>query len=326
MTDPLRWAIAGTGQIAGTLAKTLNHSPEAELVAVASRAQDRADDFAARFDIPQPYGSYEAMARDREVDVVYVATPHHRHCADTILYLDSGKHVLCEKPLAINPPQVAAMIEAADRNKRFLMEAIWTRFLPAIGKLTQLIADNAIGEVIHVEATFGAAFDFMPEHRLFDMERAGGSLLDLGLYPVQLIHRLLGTPTKVTAQAHIGTTGVDEHTVVTMSFANGALAVAASSLRANLACTARIAGTKGVIDVPKYMHCPDYVELQTAAGRERFDLPKGPYPFEYEVDEVTRQVRCGQRESPIMPWSDSLTIAMTLELAREAIGLRYPQE
>jgi len=324
--DPLRWGIAGTGQIAGAVAKTLKHYPEAELVAVASRAQDTADAFAGKFEIARPHGSYEALAEDPDVDVVYVATPHHRHRDDTILFLDSGKHVMCEKPLAVNRVQVETMIESAERNDRFLMEAIWTRFLPSIRKVADLLAHDAIGEVVHVDATLGGPFDFMPDHRLFDLAKAGGSLLDLGLYPVQLAHFVLGTPTTVTAQAYIGKSGVDEHTIVTMGFESGALAVAQSALRTNLACTARIAGTNGVIELPKFMHCPDHLEVETAAGRERFDLPKGAHPFGYEIDEVTRRVGAGDLESPIMPWSDSMSIAMTLDLARAAIGLRFPGE
>jgi predicted dehydrogenase len=201
-----RWGIAATGGIAASFAQALHETEGAELVAVCSRTQDRADAFAREHGIPRAHGSYEALAEDPEVDVVYVATPHSRHCNDAIRYLEAGKHVLCEKPLAVDQREAARMVATARANDRFLMEAIWSRFLPAYRELGRILAEGRIGEVRLVEADFGFAARFDPEHRLFAPELAGGAMLDLGIYPVQLAHLVLGPPDVVRAVGHRGAT------------------------------------------------------------------------------------------------------------------------
>jgi predicted dehydrogenase len=214
VADRIRWGIAAPGHIATKFAEDLGLLDDAEVVAVASRSQERADEFGDRFAIPRRYGSYAELGADPDIDVVYLANPQASHAVDAIALLDGGKHVLCEKPLALNERQVVAMIDAAQRDGRFLMEALWSRFLPAYVELRRLLADGVVGDVILVEADFGFALPFDPAHRLYDLAMGGGSLLDLGIYPLQLATMVLGPAASVAATGHLAETGVDDHAVV----------------------------------------------------------------------------------------------------------------
>ena len=326
MADPIRWGILGTGSIARSFAAALRHVADAELVAVGSRAQDSADQFAADHEVPRGYGSYDDLVGDDEVDVVYVATPHTRHAADMALALEAGKHVLGEKPFTISHDESARIAELAAARGRFAMEAFWSRFLPAYRTLQTLLDDEAIGEVLRVEGSFGFRADVQTKHRLFDPALGGGALLDLGCYPVQLAHFVLGSPASVSAVARIGETGVDEDTIVAMSFAGGAVAVAQSAIRTPLPCDARITGTAGTIELPAFMHCPEHVDVTVGGDTRRIDTPLGEAPLAFQVEEMHACLRAGRLESTVMPLADTLAIARTLDLARAAIGLRYPGE
>ena len=207
----MRWGVIGTGGIAQSFAKAMEHVPGSSVVAVSSRQQATADSFAATHGVARAYDSDAGLLEDAAVDVVYVATPHHRHHDDTIHALEAGKHVLCEKPLALSAAQANAMAAAARRHDRFLMEAIWSRFLPGYDALRSVLASGEIGEVLHVDASFGFRRPIDPAHRLFDLALGGGALLDVGLYPVQLAHLVLGPPTAVSAHGRIGTVGRFRH-------------------------------------------------------------------------------------------------------------------
>jgi predicted dehydrogenase len=324
---PVRWGIASTGGIAASFTRGLALLPDAEVIAVASRTRESADRFAFDHEIPHRHASYESMANDDDVDVVYIGTPHSRHCDDTLLYLNAGKHVLCEKPFALNEEQATRMADAAQRNQRFLMEAIWSRFLPAYVQLRHIVSDGRIGDVAVVEASFGFRAPFDPAHRLFALELGGGALLDVGLYPVQLAHMLLGEPDEVTANAEIGETGVDEQIAVVMSYDDGPMAVAMAAVRAKLASTARIGGRKGIIVLPAMMHHPQYLEITDERGAvDHIDTPAEGNGLHYQAEEVHRCLRAGRLESAVMPLADSRAIARTLDRARADIGLRYPGE
>ena len=319
----LRWGVIGTGSIAQTFAAAMEHVPGSTIVAVASRQQATAEEFAATHGVARAYGGDEALVDDDEVDVVYVATPHHRHHDDTIRALGAGKHVLCEKPLALSATQANAMADTARRHDRFLMEAIWSRFLPGYVALRSILDAGEIGEVLHVEASFGFRAPMDPTHRLFDLALGGGALLDLGLYPVQLAHLVLGTPTTVSAHGRIGVTGVDEHIVVSMGFESGAIAVAQAAIRTPLASTARITGTNGTILLPQYMHAPMYVDVEVDGTSRRIDTPLGGGSLRHEIEEVEHCIARGETESAVLPVAESCAIAATLDQARAAIGLRY---
>lgn len=327
----IRWGILGTGWIAGLFAKGLNDLPDTELVAVGSRSQQSADDFADKFDIPTRHASYEALAKDSNIDVVYVASPHTLHKEHSILCMSEGKAVLCEKPFTLNAGESEEMIGYARANNIFLMEAMWTRFLPHMKQIKSLIADGAIGEVRMLQADFGMAFPFNPEHRLFDIELGGGALLDAGIYPISLAHYLFGAPTEIKSFANFGSTKVDEEVAIIMQHAQGQLSVLSTSLRLDLPHEAVILGTKGKIKIDKSWFTPtsftlfqDGEEIETVRSgvEEKLELP----PYNYEALEVNTCLREGKLESEIMPLDESLIIMKTLDALREQWGFKYPSE
>jgi predicted dehydrogenase len=339
VAERIRWGIAGTGMIARAFARDLALVDDAELVAVGSRSAAGAAEFGAAFGVPRRHASYEALAEDDEVDVVYVASPHTSHLEHTLLFLDAGRHVLCEKPMAVNAAQARVMATAAEASGRFLMEAVWSRFTPAYRELRTLVTAGAIGEVLLVEAEFGFRATFDPAHRLFNPDLAGGSVLDIGIYPVQLAHLLLGTPAEVTAAGVLGASGVDEHVVAVLRHASGALAVATSSLRADLPGTARIIGTAGSLEFPTSMWAPETLVVRgpaaaTRIGGEdappapprRLDLPLIGSGLHYQVRHVHDRLRAGHLDSDVMPPAESILIAETLDRIRAVLGVRYPSD
>src|SRR5690606_11576497 len=243
VSDRIRWGIAGTGHIAERFVAGLRQLDDAEVVAVGSRSIERAGDFADRHGIPHRHGAAEDLAADPDVDIVYVASPHAGHEHDTLLQLEAGHPVLCEKPFALSRVQAERMVAAARERNLFLMEAMWTRFLPAYGALRDLLAAGAVGTPLVVEADFGFRRPLDPAHRLFDRALGGGALLDLGIYALQLASLVLGPPERVAAaQAHLGRTGVDEQVAAVLHHPGGGLAVVKAAIRVALSCTARISG------------------------------------------------------------------------------------
>lgn len=326
VAEKIRWGIAATGGIAHGFATGLGETDDAETVAVASRTAARAEEFGAEFDTPHRHASYEALAADPDVDVVYVASPHSRHEADTLLFLEAGKHVLCEKPFALNEAQARRMVDTARDRGLFVMEAIWSRFLPAYQVLGELLADRVIGDIESVDADFGIRFPFDPAHRHFDLALGGGALLDLGLYPLQLASLVLGAPADVQAVAHVGDTGVDEHVAAVLSHPGGALATVRAAIRVSLACTARISGTDGVIDLPAFMHCPSSLTVSSFGKVEVREAPIVGQGLRYQVAEVHRCIREGEVESPVIAHAETLGLAATMDRIRAQVGVRYPGE
>jgi predicted dehydrogenase len=322
----IRWGIAGPGEIATRFAEGMRELDGGAVVAVGSRSLERAQAFAARFEIPRSFGSYEALAEDPDVDAVYVATPHSRHAADTLLFLSAGKHVLCEKPFALNATQANEMIAAAEAGRRFLMEAMWSRFLPAYRALRSVLDEGRVGDPLLVEASFGWRANVVPTHRHFDLAQGGGALLDLGVYTVNLSQFVLGPVESVAARGHIGTTGVDEHVAAVLQHSGDRLGVVQAAIRTPLTCTARIACTGGVIDIPAFMHCPDHLLVRTPAGEERIDASWEGEGLRFQVEEVHRCLEAGVLESPVMPWRETLGIARVLDDIRAQVGVRYPGE
>jgi predicted dehydrogenase len=321
----VRWGVAGPGGIAERFATGMELVADGEIVAVASRSTERANAFADRHNIPKRYGSYDDLAADPEVDVVYVATPHSRHEADTLTYIAAGKHVLCEKPFAINAAQARRMVEAARAGGLFLMEAMWSRFLPAYRRLRELLDEGRIGQPLVVEADFGFRVPVISEHRLFDLALGGGALLDLGIYPVQLCAFVLGLPERVLADGVIGETGADEVVTGLLHHSGGRLGVVKASTRVQLSCTARISASDGWIDLPAFMHCP--TALTIGGGNvERVDAAFDGDGLRFEVEEVHRCLAAGQTESPVMPLDESVAILGVLDEMRAQVGVAYPGE
>jgi predicted dehydrogenase len=322
----VRWGVIGPGAIAVGFADAMTMVEGGEIVAVASRSMDRAAAYAERYRIGARYDDYAALADDPEVDVVYIATPQSRHADDTLMMLRAGKHVLCEKPFALNEAQARRMVDEARERKVFVMEAIWSRFLPAYRSLVEVVASGRIGEPQLVEADFGFRRPMEADHRLFRADLGGGCLLDLGIYPLQLCTLLLGPVEHVAAEGMIGETGVDELVAATLRHGGGRLGVIKSSLRVNMTCGARVAGTEGVIEIPALMHCPNSLRVLTPACVDEIDASYEGNGLRFEIEEVHQCLAEGRTESDVMPLDETLALARNLDEIRRQIGLVFPGE
>ncbi len=323
----IRWGILGTGTIARKFAEGLRHVEGAELIAIGSRSSQAADAFAAALGVPRRYSSYGDLVADPDIDVVYIATPHTLHQANSRHCLQAGKAVLCEKPFTVNAREAAAVINLARERKLFLMEAMWTRFLPLFAKLRELLAQGALGELRLLQVDFGFRAGFNPAARLFNPQLAGGALLDVGVYNVSLASLLWGRPACIHADAYLGETGVDEQSAVILSHAKGQLATLLSAIRTTTPQEALLIGTDGCLKI----HAPWWkaTTMKLAlAGREPqlIEVPFAGNGYNYEADEVGRCLRAGRLESELMPLDETLAIMETLDEIRRQWGLRYPAE
>jgi predicted dehydrogenase len=327
MTEHFRWGILGPGNIAAKFAAGVAALDDQEVIAVGSRTQASADRFADRFGIVRRHVGYEALAADPTVDAIYVATPHNFHRDHTLLALRHGKHVLCEKPFAINAAQAQVMVDEARSQKRFLMEAMWSRFLPSIVETRKLITEGAIGKVQMIQADFGFRASFNPASRLFDPALGGGALLDVGIYPISLAAMVLGQPDRIAALAALGATGIDENTGVLLGFPGGEVALLSTTIRATTLQEAIILGDNGSIR----LHSPWWVGNTLTlhrAGQEPEVIVR-PYHangYSHEAIEVATCVRAGQLESAVMPLDESVRIMAILDSVRAQLGMKYPME
>ncbi|MER5209060.1 Gfo/Idh/MocA family oxidoreductase [Streptomyces sp. NPDC002838] len=326
----VRWGILATGGIAAAFTAELVDLPDAEVVAVASRTQASAKAFAERFGIPRAYGDWDALARDEDIDVVYVATPHSAHRAAAGLCLEAGRNVLCEKAFTLNAREAEELVALSRTRGSFLMEAMWMYCNPVIRRLAQLVRDGAIGEVRNVQADFGLAGPFPPSHRLRDPEQGGGALLDLGVYPVSFAQLLLGEPADIAARSVLSGEGVDLQTGALLSWESGALASVHCSIIGGTATTASVTGSQGRIDIPYgFFHTDRFVLHRDGRDPEEFaavpaDGPRGS--LKHEAREVMRALRAGETESPLVPLDGTLAVMRTLDAIRDRIGVRYPGE
>ena len=328
MSETIRWGILGTGAIAHKFADALNVVPDAELSAVGSRAKHTADAFGDEFDIPRRYGSYESLVEDSEVDAIYVSSPHPMHHDHTLLCLNADKAVLCEKPFALNAREAASMIQCARERGLFLMEAMWSRYLPAIVQVRQWLAEDAIGEVRMMMADFGFRANFNPEGRLLNPALGGGALLDIGVYIVSLASMVYGEqPIRIKALADIGETGVDEQTTMAFRYGSGAMATLACAVRTDTPRDVRIQGTRGNIHIPTPFY-DTYTATLNVSGEVPVTVEPGRVEngFKYEIEEAGRCLREGLLESPALPLDETLAIIGTLDAVRAEIGLKYPME
>ncbi len=325
MTSDIRWGIIGLGAIARKFASDLAHVPDARLVAVGSRAQAKATAFAAEFKAARAYASYHELVADREVDAVYIATPHPSHREDAILCLEAGKAVLCEKPVAVNHGELERMIAVARCTRVFFMEAMWTRFLPAMARVREWLASGAIGDPRMLSADFGFRCPWDPASRLLDPALAGGALLDVGVYPVALAHQLFGPPERIAGLATIGSTGVDEQSAFVFAHAGGRLAVLSCAVRTATPQEARIDGELGRIVIPEFWHAQS-ARLVTPERREQIETPFPGHGYQFEAIEVGRCLRAGLLESPHITHGESLHVMRTLDELRRQWGLRYPAD
>lgn len=324
---PIRWGILGTGFIA--------HAQTADLVgcgftvaAVGSRSQGTADAFAAEFGIPVAHGSYEALVADPGVDAIYISTPHPFHAENALLALRAGKHVLIEKPFTLTAGQAVEVVDAGDAAGLVVMEAMWTRFLPHMLRIREIIASGTLGEVRTLIADHNQDLPKDPLHRLNNLALGGGALLDLGIYPVSFAFDIFGAPTEVKALAAKTVTGVDRQTAILLGFDDGRQAVLHSALDTKGPNTASILGTEGRIEVDTVWYSPTTFTVFNAEGEviERFDTVVAHRGMQFQAWEFERRIRENDRSPVILPAGESVRIMETLDAVREQIGLTYPGE
>ena len=334
------WGLIGAGGISDQLVRALSHVPEARLVAVGSRdaakAQAFIDQSRQHETITEPvraHGSYQALVDDPEVDVVYIGTPHPDHIASMRLALAAGKAVLCEKPFTLNRREAEEAVALARRHDAFLMEAMWMRYVPAMVELRRLVAEGAIGEPVAVSADFGfSAAGLPPTHRALALELAGGGLLDIGIYPLNFAAFVLGDIVAAQADALLGPTGVDVHTVFNLRHSRNGLSQGMCSLRSTTGCHATVFGTDGHIDVSPPFYAAQ--QLRLARGTrpweetpvEIIDKPWRGNRYVHQVEEVHRCLRAGLAESPAMPLDETVALVGWMDTMRAQFGLRYPGE
>ncbi len=324
MNKQVRWGILGTGKIARAFAAALAGLPDAVLAGVASRSGDKADAFAAEFGAAAAYGSYEALAAADDIDLVYIATPHPQHAANALLVLESGKGALVEKAFTVNAREAAEVVALARAKNLFLMEAMWTRFLPALAEVKRIIASGEIGEVSQVVADFGFTASFGPEHRAFNPELGGGALLDLGIYPLSIAASLLGPVREVQAQAQLGSTGVDVQTGFTLRHENGGMSVCSCSFLARTPGELTVSGTRGHVRMNTMFHRARSVTVALEDGSSRtVDTPYLGNGYVHEAIEAQRCFQAGWIESPGMTHDETLALMRVMDEIRRQIGVSY---
>jgi predicted dehydrogenase len=323
----VRWGIVGPGRIAANVVKDFQHVPGARAVAVASRSLERATAFADEHGVDRPYGSYPDIIDADDVDVLYIATPHPQHHAIAVKALEAGKAVLVEKTFTATVAGAEQVFATAAAHSTFAMEAMWTRFQPAIVAARQLVEDGAIGEVRQVQADLGVDQPFDPTSRLFDPAQGGGAMLDLGVYVVSFAQYWLGNPDRVTATGSLTSTGVDAEAGLLLSYQDGRAATLLASLRHYTPGAARIHGTEGWIDVRPRFHHPKTIVL-TRRGHEPEEITRPPIGggYAHELIEVTECVRAGRTESTVMPWADTVAVQRILDDACAQLGVRHTED
>lgn len=324
---PLRWGILGTGNIAAKFASDLALSECGELVAIGSRSADRARTFAERTSAPRLYANHADLLSAPDIDAVYIAVPHSAHRDVALEAIESGKAVLVEKPFTLNRSQADELVSLARSRGVFLMEAMWTRFLPHMARLRALLSDGRLGDIRLVTAEHGIWFNHNPSHRMFDPHLGGGALLDLGVYPVSFASMVLGEPSSVTACGQFGDTGVDAQTSAVLHYEQGRQVVATSTMQAWLPNRATIAGTDARIDIDgMWYRATSFTLTERSGAVERYDFPIEGTGLRFQTEEVSRCVRNGLLESSVMPLDESCRIMGILDEIRTQIGLRYPGE
>jgi predicted dehydrogenase len=326
--NPIRWGILACGKIAEKFADDLvAHVPDGVVYAVASRDLMKAQIFGQKYGATKIFNSYQELVDCPEVDVIYIASPHALHYEHTLLCLEAGKAVLCEKAFAINTIMVKEMIEKSKEKNLFLMEAIWTRFHPSIAQTLEIIQSGQIGNIVHIAADFGFKAVYDEEARLFNPSLTGGSLYDIGIYPLFISKLILGNPKEIKAVATFAPTGVDTNTSIALSYENGATASLFSTLNTETNTTCTIYGSKGKIFLHGRFHETKGLTLEIE-GQEKqvFETERLGHGYSYEAQEVQNCLKSEKIESDKLPLQFSLELMELLCEIRQQIGLVYPQE
>jgi dihydrodiol dehydrogenase / D-xylose 1-dehydrogenase (NADP) len=324
----IRWGIIGAGNISTKFAVALSAIEGIEIVAIASRNQEKADQFAEQFHIKKAYSSYEELAKDPEIDVVYIGTPHTEHRANSELCIRNKKAVLCEKPFTLNQQDTEYLIALAKEYDVFLMEAMWTKFMPVTNTVKRWLQEKAVGEVKYFDITFGYDGGYDVNGRLLNPELAGGALLDVGIYPISYAVHMMGKlPEQIAGTAYLGKTKVDEVNAISMRFEDGTIAMLGSAVTVDMHNQAIIVGDKGKIVVPDFWKA-ESAQLYDNDGEliNTFVMPFVANGYEYEAEEVNACLREGKKESDMVPLADTLAIMKLMDSLRKDWGLTYPQE
>lgn len=320
----IKWGIAGLGKIAARFAKDLNLVENAHLEMVASRSINKAQLFAEKHGANKYVDSYNALFEDESIDIVYIATPHNLHAKLTVLALKNNKAVLCEKPFAINKNQVLAMISASKEHQTFLMEAMWTRFIPVIEKIKELIDANEIGTIKYLNADFSFKAN-IDTQRIYDKKLGGGSLLDVGIYPIFLAYLFLGKPKEILAKAHFFETGADAQLAMLFDYPE-AQAVLFSSFNSNSKRLAKISGTLGEIIIDAPSNEPSSFKIIKNGVEKSFVMQKKGKGFTYEIQEANQCIRENRIESNKWSHHNSMELITLLDDVRKEIGLHYEED
>lgn len=323
MQKKIHWGIIGLGHIAHQFAADLLIATDAVLYGVASRDLKKAKYFAQKFNATSYYDSYEALAKDPNIDVLYIATPHVFHFENTMLGLQQNKHVLCEKPMGIRKEQVNIMIAEARARNLFLMEGIWTRFIPATEKLIELLQKKSIGKLHSLHVDFGFQTEFNPDNRLYSKHLGGGSLLDIGIYPIYLSLLSLGMPSKIAADAEFTVTEVDQTCRMQFDYADGAKALLESTFTRDTPTEAILIGEKGRIKLHRPFHQSQQLTIHKNGEEQVIEIPLTGNGYIHEIEEVHACLKNGQLESYKLPHQLSLDLISIIDRVKQEIGLQY---
>ena len=322
----MKWGIIGAGKIAQKFAEDLILTEGQELCAIASRSLQKAQDFADRNGITQAFGDYASLIESFDlVDIIYIATPHHIHAELSIKAMQAGKHVLCEKPACVNAKDMQEVLQCSRIHQRFFMEGLWTRFNPSMIKLLEIIRSGYIGEIRYVNADFCFPAHQNEKSRLFNLELAGGALLDIGIYPLFLAYSVLGSPLSLNASANFSSTGVDKQLAMTLNYVN-AHAVLYASFDVLSPMDARIHGSEGSIVIKGRWHETGGFTVIKDGLKEDFDFPVSGNGFVPEILECEICISDSRIESAMWRHDDSLRLCEIMDSVREHIGLKYPFE
>lgn len=321
----IKWGILGCGGIAQKFAEALQQTEGAVLYAAAARDGDRASTFARQWGFEKSIEGYRALMADPEVDIIYIATPHSYHYAHARLCLEAGKHVLCEKPITVNVRQLQKLTKLAKEKGCFLMEALWTRFLPGITRIKEMIDAGVIGKPVMLDADFGINIPYDAEHRLYNPLLAAGALLDIGIYPLFLAMYLFGKPEILKAHSVLNESKIDLTTSIIAQSKSGVMCTLNATSQANTPVKARISGTKGYIETDNWWFTPVDITLQVEGKKkEVLAFPPIANGYEYEAMEAVHCLREGKTESDIMPHDFSMMLMEQMDEIRKRTGITYP--
>lgn len=326
MEGKIKWGIIGPGNIATKFASDLQLVKDAEITAVASRSLDKANQFAKEFNIAQAYGSYDELFASDSSDIVYIATPHNFHKELAIAAMESGKHVLCEKPLGVNREEVVELVEVAKRQKVFLMEGMWSRFNPSVLKAKELVEEGQIGDIAYLHADFAFyGLDRGEDSRLLNPNLASGSVLDIGIYPIFLAYLLLGMPNTIQASSNFHPNGTELQTSMIFKYEN-AQALLFSGLMSDSKMEAEISGTEGEVFIHPRWHEANSCSLVKNGETQNFEAPIQGNGFVYEIAEVHKCLNTNKLQSDLWSHQNSLDLVELMDTVRRKCGIRFPFE